>query len=116
MGKLNISLQKDPSLEHVVLFKLENDDIRRGHVGIAKKGKVDVDITFLATKDVFIRFEKERYNTDVDLKKLQFGTVESFCPNKYKLLNDTKSTQICLTPIGYCKLNCATLAFYKRLQ
>jgi len=42
--------------------------------------------------------------------------MESFCPNKYKLLNDSKSTQVCLTDLGYCKLNCSTLSFYMRLQ
>lgn len=37
---------------------------------------------------------------EVDLKKLQFGTMDTFCSNKYKLLNDSKSTSVCQTAIG----------------
>jgi len=55
MDKLEISLQKDPSLEHVQLFKLDHYDIRRGCVGLAKKGKVDADFTFFETKDVLVK-------------------------------------------------------------
>jgi len=111
MNVIDISLQKDPSLEHVQLFLEDNYDIKRGLVGLAKKGKVDVAITYFATTDVLTRYEKESYNVEVELKKLQFGSMETFCPNKYKLLNDSKSTQICETPIGYCRLNCASLYF-----
>lgn len=45
MNNIVISMQKDPSLEHVQLFKEDNYDIRRGCVGIAKKGKVSADMT-----------------------------------------------------------------------
>lgn len=60
MEKIDISLQKDPSLEQVQLFHIENYEIHRGCVGIAKKGKVDADITYYQTKDVLIHYEKER--------------------------------------------------------
>jgi len=55
MGKINISLQKDPSLEHVTLFKIDNYDIHRGGVGLAKKGKVDADITYFQVTDVLTK-------------------------------------------------------------
>jgi hypothetical protein len=45
MNIIDISLQKDPSLEHVQLFKENNYDIHRGCVGMAKKGKIDAAIT-----------------------------------------------------------------------
>lgn len=60
MEQIEITMQKDPSLEHVKLFSVNNYDIHRGCVGMAKKGKVDADITFFETKDVLIHYEKER--------------------------------------------------------
>lgn len=45
MQDIKITMQKDPSLEHVTLFDLENYDIRRGCVGIAKKGNIKASIT-----------------------------------------------------------------------
>jgi hypothetical protein len=36
----------------------------------------------METKDVFIKFEKERYDVKVDLKKAQFGTKDTWCVNK----------------------------------
>jgi len=42
---IDITMQKDPSLEHITLFKLNNYDIRRGCVGIAKKGNIKASFT-----------------------------------------------------------------------
>jgi len=50
------------------------------------------------------------------LKKVNFGTMDSFCENKYKMLNDTLSVQVCKTPLGFCKNSCSLLNFYKGLE
>lgn len=55
MNVIKITMQKDPSLEHVNLFTLDNYDIRRGCVGIAKKGKISATYTYIQTKDPLVR-------------------------------------------------------------
>jgi len=45
MNEITITLQKDPSLEKLKIFDINNYDIRRGSIGFAKKGKPNVKIT-----------------------------------------------------------------------
>lgn len=45
MNKISITLQKDPSLEKIKMFEVNNYDIRRGTIGFAKRGKPNVKIT-----------------------------------------------------------------------
>jgi len=55
MNNISISMQKDPSLEHVQLITVEDFSIKRGCVGIAKKGNVNAAITFFEAADVIVR-------------------------------------------------------------
>jgi len=44
--EIEVKVQKDPSLDKRVLFKITNEySIKRGHIGFVKKGKPDVKIT-----------------------------------------------------------------------
>jgi len=116
MNNITITLQKDPSLEKLKIFEVNNYDIKRGSIGFAKKGKPQVRITYFEVKDVFARYEKEKYAIESDLKKVQFGQKESFCNNKFKMLNDARSISICQEPLGYCRLQCSNLKFYIKLH
>jgi len=77
MENIEISMQKDPSLEHVKLIKVTNYDIRRGCAGFAKKGLINASFTYFEAKDVLVKYAKEKVDVDVELKKVNFETMES---------------------------------------
>jgi len=69
-------MQKDPHLDWNLIIKIDNDEIHRGTVGLAKKGKVDVSITALTTQDLNQRHKKEGLLIDGIIANINFDHMK----------------------------------------
>jgi len=71
-------------------MKIDNDENHRGSVGLAKKGKVEVNITALTTQDLNQKHEKESLFIDNIIANINFGQMEYYCARRLIIVLEDK--------------------------
>lgn len=59
-----------------MIYQVDHDENHRGSVGIAKKGMVDLTVTYFETKDLNQRINREFIIVDNIISKIEFANME----------------------------------------
>lgn len=109
LNLIDVRMMIDPAIVFTDLLKEDNYDIHRGKIGIAKKGKVKVNLTYIETREPEFKKPGGDFDVETILSQFQFAAaaVESWCKAKYKMVADPMKAAMCVTALGFCKARMA---------